>query len=234
MSPVAPGDFDVYLLAQSWAPHFCCTNAERCTTVPWAFSAKHLSLHGLWPGFTAPRGEKAHTFPSACKTKAKLLDDQPLPREYVDVAPAFTTWDAAQHRATLGDLARHEWRKHGTCSGLGPAEYFAEALRAMSLLPGDRGTPAALSAHVGGSVSAAELRSAYAKRVALRADRSCRLAEVTTCWSKLADGRVGAQVDCPDHVMRGRDSPKCSSLLVTQLGQCLAADAAKKRGRRSG
>ena len=46
--------------------------------------------------------------------------------------------------------------------------------------------------------------------------------------------RIGAQVDCPDHVMRGRDSPKCSSLLVTQLGQCLAADAAKKRGRRSG
>ena len=34
-----PGDFDIYLLAQTWAPQFCCTKSDRCTTVSWAYSA---------------------------------------------------------------------------------------------------------------------------------------------------------------------------------------------------
>ena len=50
---------------------------------------------------------------------------------------------------------RHEWVKHGTCSGLSPDAYFAEALNALRFLPGDRGTPALISGNVGGEVSAA-------------------------------------------------------------------------------
>ena len=34
-----PGDFNIYLLAQTWAPQFCCTKSDRCTTVSWAYSA---------------------------------------------------------------------------------------------------------------------------------------------------------------------------------------------------
>ena len=34
-----PGDFDIYLLAQTWAPQFCCTKSDRCTTVSCAYSA---------------------------------------------------------------------------------------------------------------------------------------------------------------------------------------------------
>ena len=60
--------------------------------------------------------------------------------------------------------------------------------------------------------------------------RQCRLSEVTTCWQKLPDGRVGPQVDCPGHVMKGRDTHKeCSMVLLTALGQCLAADAKRKK-----
>lgn len=87
---------------------------------------------------------------------------------------------------------------------------------------------------------------------------------MTSCWSKLPDGRVrecprltnwrpslrrpvsaaqsrpisrqvGPQVDCPATVMKSRDtqsqSGKCATLHVTALGQCLAADAAKGRGK---
>ena len=104
----APGDFDVWLLAQTWSPHFCCAHTDRCHTVPWAFSAKHLSLHGLWPGFLTQRG--GETFPSSCATSARLVPTQ-LPREYIDVAPSFTTWNAAERRAEVGDLAKHEWKK---------------------------------------------------------------------------------------------------------------------------
>ena len=108
MAPTFPGDFDVYLLAQTWSPHFCCTNSDRCTTVPWAFSAKHLSLHGLWPGFAMPRS--GDPFPSNCKSKVKLMQES-LPREYIDVAPSFTTWNPKEHRAEVGGLAKHEWSK---------------------------------------------------------------------------------------------------------------------------
>lgn len=98
MAAPTPGDFDVYLLAQTWAPQFCCTKSERCTTVPWAFSAKHLSLHGLWPGYMTPRGKE--TFPADCATKARLFAQQ-LPREYVDLAPAFTKWNQETHSAEV-------------------------------------------------------------------------------------------------------------------------------------
>ena len=218
----APGDFDIYLLAQSWAPKFCCTNAKKCTAVPWAFSAKHLTLHGLWPGFLEPRD--GATYPSSCAAKFKLLTDQ-MPRDYIDVAPSFTRWDPQRHIAIVGDLAKHEYKKHGSCSGLPPAQYFDEALRAMRELPGDRGTPEMLTRNVGGTVDAAALRGEYRKRVALSADKHCRLAEVTSCWRKQPDGSVGEQCDCPPHVMKGRDNGRCASLVVAQLGQCLAADS---------
>jgi len=221
----AVGDFDVYLLAQTWSPHFCCTNSDRCTTVPWAFSAKHLSLHGLWPGFSTPR--EGDTFPANCATKARIVQDA-LPREYIDVAPSFTTWNAAERRADVGGLAKHEWKKHGTCTGLMPSAYFAEALRALSLLPGDRGTPEMITANVGGTVPASALRRTYAKRVAIMTDRACEISEITSCFSKLPDGRVGPQIDCPDHVMKGRDT-SCATLRINQLGQCMVAAGKKKR-----
>ena len=82
------GDYDVWLLAQTWAPHFCCHHADRCHTVPWAFSARQLSLHGLWPGFKVPRD--GQTFPQSCEAAQKLLPNF-LPREYIDVAPSFST-----------------------------------------------------------------------------------------------------------------------------------------------
>ena len=225
-----PGDFDVYLLAQTWAPHFCCHHADRCHTVPWAFSARHLSLHGLWPGFMTPR-DGGQTFPQSCEAAQRLLPNF-LPREYIDVAPSFTSYDTVARQAKVGELAKHEWKKHGTCTGLAPDQYFQAALTAMGQLPGDRGTPSLLSNAVGGEVSAASLRAAYAKRVAVRTDRQCRLSEVTTCFAKNADGTVGPQVDCPEHVLRGRDT-SCASIKVTQLGMCLATDGqkGKKKGR---
>ena len=223
------GDFDIYLLAQSWAPHFCCVRSDRCTTVPWAYSATHLSLHGLWPGFLRPRENK--TYPQSCDTKEKLLTSEfsVLPRDYIDFAPAFTRWNAKAHVAEVGDLARHEWKKHGTCSSLPPEVYFTEAMRAMKALPG-KGTPNEITSNVGKNLPVNDLRSAYPKRVAILADKSCRLTELTTCWSKGSDGSVGHLIDCPEHVMKGRDT-HCSSVLINQLGACLHADG-KKSGRR--
>jgi len=233
MSKPEPGDFDIYILAQSWAPLFCCQKADRCTTVSWAFSARHLSLHGLWPSYAAPRpdgSKNGSPSPLSCNYKAALLASQ-LPRDYIDMAPSFTRWNPAEHRAEVGGLAKHEWSKHGTCSGLTPDIYFAEALKAMKYLPGDRGTPKVITDSVGGEVNAETLRSEYGRKVAIRGDKQCRLSEVTSCFAKGPGGTVGPQTDCPPHVMAGRDSPRCSKFVINALGVCNIGDgeASKKK-----
>ncbi len=222
---------DIYLLAMSWAPQHCCTKPHQCVAAPWAHAANHLTLHGLWPAHAQSAAAQAdqrqlQQQTTHCKTAhaAELLPSQ-LPRDAVDLAPAYTTWNATEHRAEMSGLAHHEWRKHGSCSGLTPAAYFAEALRGMLACGGDRGTPPLLSRSVGGAIATDELRGNYPRRVAVRADRSCRLAEVTTCWQRRSDGRLGAMIDCPASVMQSRDRTKrCQSLHVAALGMCLATD----------
>lgn len=224
------GDFDVYLLAQTWAPTFCCTAPSKCTTVSWAFSATHLSLHGLWPGFVEPRGG-GRTFPTNCANDARVIVGD-LPRSFIDFAPAYCAYDGAKHKPLIGQLGLHEWKKHGACTSLAPAQYFAEAVRVMeglkspSGVPMTRGTPPAVKASLGSvhGVPETTLRASYAKSVAIRVNRRCQLEEITTCWTKSADGAVGEQAHCPAHVLQSaRNSlrgQKCPSVLVPKLGQC--------------
>ena len=95
-----PGDFDYYAVALSWSPSFCATrnDPEQCAI------GRRLGfvLHGLWPQYE--RG-----YPESCSTEK-------LPRQVLDRFSALfpSQW-----------LAEHEWKKHGTCSGLDPAGYFA-------------------------------------------------------------------------------------------------------------
>ena len=87
-------------------------------------------------------------------------------REYIDVAPAFTTWNATERRAEVGGLAKHEEKARDL---YGAAPDVTPRRCARSLLPG--GTPALLTKAVGGDVSTPELRQTYSKRVGSRADK---------------------------------------------------------------
>lgn len=94
-----PGKFDYYLLTLSWSPEFCSTKPSdpQCTgTRKFAFV-----VHGMWPQF------QNGTWPQNCSTKAGLSN----PQSMLDIMPSKT-------------LIQHEWTKHGTCSGLGPQDYF--------------------------------------------------------------------------------------------------------------
>ena len=110
--PLAPGNFDFYVLTLSWSPGFCETNPAgngkaQCD------SGSNLGfvVHGLWPQFE--RG-----YPSDC--------DQ---RQATQAALALA-------RGVFPDqgLARYEWGKHGTCSGLPPEAYFADVKRARDAI----------------------------------------------------------------------------------------------------
>ncbi|MCJ2013230.1 ribonuclease T2 [Methylobacterium sp. J-076] len=102
-----PGDFDFYVLALSWSPTFCGGEGARrdeaqCTPG----RGLGFVLHGLWPQY-------AHGYPQDCSAVQRPITRQAM--------------EAAGQVYPSEGLARHEWRKHGTCSGLDPAAYFAAA-----------------------------------------------------------------------------------------------------------
>ncbi|MBD8891421.1 ribonuclease T2 family protein [Roseibium litorale] len=103
------GDFDYYVLSLSWSPSYCAAKGRdadptQCRAAkPFGFI-----VHGLWPQYE--RG-----WPDFCRT------DMSGPTR----AQVESVLDIMPSRG----LINHEWRKHGTCSGLSAGEYL-ETLRA--------------------------------------------------------------------------------------------------------
>lgn len=105
------GRFDYYLLSLSWSPTYCLSNPgdrAQCSGKGFGFV-----LHGLWPQYNG-KG-----WPQSCAT-ANQLDREA--QRFAD-----TVFPNSQ-------LARHEWQKHGTCSGLNALDYFKLADHARNQL----------------------------------------------------------------------------------------------------
>jgi ribonuclease T2 len=92
-----PGDFDFYVLNLSWSPEFCTTHPDnaQCAARP------GFIVHGLWPQ------NNDGTYPENCVG----MPAPPNAAAYLDLMPDV-------------NLIDHEWRAHGTCSGMNPEEYF--------------------------------------------------------------------------------------------------------------
>lgn len=104
------GTFDFYVLALSWSPSYCATAGAKADRQQCGGQAKYsFIVHGLWPQY-----EKG--YPDNCATDQPKSVRETLARRYEDLTPS-------------GSLIRHEWLKHGTCSGLKQRAYF-DKLRA--------------------------------------------------------------------------------------------------------
>jgi ribonuclease T2 len=107
-----PGEFDYYALVLSWSPSYCSdarsgddeTQCNRRDGRRFNFI-----LHGLWPQYN--RG-----YPESCHTSRRPFVPQPLIDSMLDIMPSSR-------------LVIHEYRKHGTCSGLSPEGYYQTARR---------------------------------------------------------------------------------------------------------
>lgn len=108
----AAGDFDFYVLAMTWSPDFCAgregKDSEQCAPG----RNPGFVLHGLWPQYQ--RG-----FPQNCSSV-------PFPSQLKREFPGLFPNDR---------LYAHEWRRHGTCSGLSPREYLALAKKLKEAAP---------------------------------------------------------------------------------------------------
>lgn len=106
------GSFDYYVLALSWSPTWCALGGDRrgaaqCDAVAdfgWV-------LHGLWPQYD--RG-----WPEHCQT-AESPPTRAMTREMADIMGS-------------SGLAWYQWKKHGSCSGLPAADYYALARAAFA------------------------------------------------------------------------------------------------------
>jgi len=162
-APAPPGGGrSSYLLSLSWEPTFCAgmmQKAECRAETPQSPEARQLSLHGLWP---QPNGnfyciadawEKARV---ARLDSGKHWDQLPDP----GLAQATRTRLAAVMPGVQSLLERHEWIKHGTCSGLSPDAYFN---RAADLVEQVNASPVGqlLAANVGRTVTTAQILDAF-------------------------------------------------------------------------
>ncbi len=106
------GEFDFYVLALSWTPSYCATakrpDPDECG------QPHNFTVHGLWPQYE-------HGEPESC---------------YSGSAPWVnrSTLEAVSDLIPDRGLAIHEWRKHGTCSGLRPDPYFALLRQAFEVV----------------------------------------------------------------------------------------------------
>ncbi len=176
-----PGDFDFYVLALSWSPGFCELEGDRDRSGQQCAEGANLGfvVHGLWP-------QNERGYPSDCAPSGRT--------------PSRIAMEQAEGLFPSEGLARHQWRKHGTCSGSSPADYFADTRRAREkvVIP-----PALQNSDRDQSWSAIDLERAFvAANPGLRSDMmsvACRrgvLQEVRICLSKdLRSFRACEQVD---------------------------------------
>ncbi len=101
--------FDFYVLALSWSPQHCASPSGARDEMQCSPGRLYdFVLHGMWPQY-----EKG--WPQDC-TKQQV--DRATVDSMLDIMPS-------------PKLVRHEWSKHGTCSGLEPKDYFADARSAF-------------------------------------------------------------------------------------------------------
>lgn len=151
--------FDYYLLALSVAPAFCEDEPGRkrrfaqCQSLSEpAFKRMPLTLHGLWPN----RRDRRH--PAYCG-KAARASFCSLPA--VNLPGDSRAKLARVMPATADCLDRHEWVKHGSCSGLAEADYFAVATTLTERV--NRALGQELAQHMGREVSIERLREVLAR-----------------------------------------------------------------------
>lgn len=171
------GDFDFYVFALSWSPGFCDTGGEAKSPSQCAVGAgKGFVVHGLWPDNAFRANPQNCQYGVSIPGDALKLTDGVYP----DVG-----------------LARYEYFKHGTCSGLDPQAYFAavKALRDEIVIPDIVKAP-----HERLTLAPGDLTQAFvAANANLRADNmavDCRngeLVDVRICVSK----DLGGFANCP-------------------------------------
>ncbi|GEO80331.1 ribonuclease T2 family protein [Pararhodospirillum oryzae] len=211
---------DDFVLALSWTPGFCATLATpdakpECAPSDASTNAL-LSLHGLWP---QPRGRAycAVSDDLIARDRSPGWDDLP-PVPLQD--PALEQALAEVMPGVASHLDRHEWIKHGTCTGWDADTYMRTAIaltqtaratqtqRLISKAQGDTVTSAALCRALEADFGPGILKAASLKvdRVGRGAQRRAVLVDLRIY---LRDSGSGLALDSA-HLAEGAASLRCT------------------------
>ena len=103
-----PGRFDYYVLVLGWTPSYCANEGRQRHDRECDVERPHaFTLHGLWP-------QNVRGWPEGCRMPRRPWVPQSVIDDMRDVMPSKA-------------LVIHEYRAHGTCSGLAPDQYFGLA-----------------------------------------------------------------------------------------------------------
>jgi ribonuclease T2 len=179
MPLAARADEVSYVLALSWQPGFCASEAGTDKAECAGRNDAALTLHGLWPN--ADRNGDGHLDADddyclgADRARLMALDR----RDWRQLPPVSLSADL---RRRLGDvmpgvvsqLERHQWVKHGSCSGLGAERYFAAAAT-LSETVRESQFAETIQAQAGQDVSRRDLLQAFADDFGKGAERALQL-----------------------------------------------------------
>jgi ribonuclease T2 len=175
----AAAPFDFYVLSLSWSPTFCAVegpgNRQQCGTD----KGYGFILHGLWPQFE-------RDYPKDCDTPFGPDVDGSVVRNIIGIMPS-------------NGLVRHEWRKHGSCSGLSQEAYFDKARAAFNsiIIPDDFTDPKQARSIAPDSVERAFIaanRDLPAQAIAVTCEQDF-IDEVRICLTKELKFRKCAEVN---------------------------------------
>ncbi|MCH9730406.1 MAG: ribonuclease T(2) [Actinomycetia bacterium] len=119
-----PEDSNSSLLVLTWAPTFCKFDQANpgCESGHIDKMGQTMMLHGLWP---QPASEQFCGVPESVVRRVEDSDGGGL------AAPDLPQGAQSQLQSMMSDSATavpYEWYRHGTCSGVSPAEYFSHAV----------------------------------------------------------------------------------------------------------
>lgn len=111
-------------LVMTWGPTFCRTEPDTrgCETGEVAAMGRVWLLHGLWP---QPVDNQYCGVPEDVADQARKIREGRMPPLQLDAGVRAALPTVMVNSAIM---APHEWYAHGTCSGVAPDVFFADAI----------------------------------------------------------------------------------------------------------
>ena len=101
------GSFDYFTLSLSWSPSYCAGPEGQGDRQQCGLGRRFaFVVHGLWPQYESG-------WPQSCPNSEDWVPQSQID-QMLDIMPSKR-------------LVIHEWKKHGSCSGLSMANYFRAA-----------------------------------------------------------------------------------------------------------
>ncbi len=171
--------FDFYVLALSWSPAFCASERGQGAALQCGRDADFgFITHGLWPQFE-------DGWPSFCQSPHGDRMPRAVAESLLDIMPDR-------------GLIAHQWDKHGTCTGLSPAEYADMTLAASRAIA----VPPLFTDQVPQTIDAQQVEQAFTRANPGMSEGtiavSCpggRFTEVRICLNQDLTPRTCAQVN---------------------------------------